>query len=419
MSRPPSFAVKATAKGWLVHVPASLSDTGTLSRRYFTTRDGAKKFAKKLRLGYKADGEKASVLPPRVADDALTATKILKSSGLTLRDAAREVTSALAILGEAGSIREAVLAHRALHDARMASKPLRKAVKVYNVRCADLRAATKKSYASTLSTLLEPLQDHMVADIKVSDLDTLLKNVGKTSRKTHIRNLRAFWTWAAKKPRQWAQHNALEGLEIPPQRDDSGDIEILRVAEVKALLAAAELENPAAAASYALAIFAGIRMDELPRLVWGNINEESVELDKRVTKKSLRRNTPLCPTLKAWLAATRGNAKDTDRIVPKNWIEVSKAVRRRAGWEVVARIASDEVKEASPTRGKWKANAPRHTCASIQVTIGTSLKDLIFQFGHSGGEDLLRRHYVRKLMKKEALEILSIGPNGTKIEGLA
>lgn len=419
MSREPSFAYTDTKKGWLVHIPASLSDTGKLSRRYFDTRDGAKKFAKKLRDGYKADGVKASVLPPRMADDAVVATKMLKGTGLTLRDAAREVAAALAILGAAGSIQEAVLAHRARHDARLASKPLSEAVQIYKVRCINLADATKTSYKSTLETLLAPLHNRMIADIQVSDIETLLKGVGNTSRATHTRNLRAFWTWSAKKPRQWAEEKALEGLEIPPQRDDEEDIEILSIAEVKALLGAAELESSAAAASYALAVFAGIRMDELPRLVWGNINEESVELGKSVTKKSLRRNTPLCPTLKAWLEATRGNSKDTDQIVPKNWADVSKSVRRRAGWEVVARLAPDEIKKIAPTRGKWKANSPRHTCASIQVAIGTSLKDLIFQFGHSGGADLLRRHYVRKLMKKEALEILSIGPNGTKIEGLA
>jgi integrase len=419
MSREPSFAYTDTKKGWLVHIPASLSDTGKLSRRYFDTRDGAKKFAKKLRDGYKADGKKASVLPPRMADDAIAATKMLKGTGLTLRDAAREVAAALAILGEAGSIQDAVLAHRARHDSRLASKPLSEAVQIYKVRCINLADATKTSYKSTPETLLAPLHNRMVADIQVSDIETLLKGVGNTSRATHTRNLRAFWTWSAKKPRQWAEDKALEGLEIPPQRDDEEDIEILSIAEVKALLGAAELESSAAAASYALLVFAGIRMDELPRLVWGNINEESVELGKRVTKKSLRRNTPLCPTLKAWLEATRGNAKDTDKIVPKNWADVSKSVRRRAGWAIVARLAPDEVTKIAPTRGKWKANAPRHTCASIQVAIGTSLKDLIFQFGHSGGEYLLRRHYVRKLMKKEALEILSIGPNGTKIEGLA
>ena len=278
-----------------------------------------------------------------------------------------------------------------------------------------LRPSTKKSYESTLVKLLEPLHARMVADIKVLDIETRLKGRGDTSRATHIRNLRAFWRWAAKMPREWALDKALEALEYP-RLSDENDIEILNAGQVKALLQAAELHSPAAAASYAISVFAGIRMNELPKLVWGDISEESIELDKRVTKKALRRNTPLCPTLKAWLVNTRGDAKDTDPIVPKNWVEVSKLVRRRAGWNIVARLAPDEVLKVAPSLGKWKANAPRHTCASVQVAIGTSLKELIFSFGHSGGVELLRRHYVRRLAKKEALAILAIGPNGSKIE---
>jgi hypothetical protein len=47
------------------------------------------------------------------------------------------------------------------------------------------------------------------------------------------------------------------------------------------------------------------------------------------------------------------------------------------------------------------------------------LETLTFAFGHSGGHDLLRKHYVSRLTKKDALAILAIGPNGAKIEALA
>jgi hypothetical protein len=133
---------------------------------------------------------------------------------------------------------------------------------------------------------------------------------------------------------------------------------------------------------------------------------------------------PLCPTLKAWLEATRGNAENDTLIIPSNWTDVSKSVRRRAGWDVVARRLDLQVKTGKLgqlpkiTRGKWPGNAPRHTCASVQVAIGTPLEDLTFKFGHSSGHDLLRRHYVSRLSKKDALAILSIGPSGTEVNNL-
>ena len=54
----------------------------------------------------------------------------------------------------------------------------------------------------------------------------------------------------------------------------------------------------------------------------------------------------------------------------------------------------------------------------MQVAIGRPLDELIFAFGHSGGSSLLKQHYLAKLTKKEALEILAIGPGGRKIANI-
>ncbi len=203
-------------------------------------------------------------------------------------------------------------------------------------------------------------------------------------------------------------------LEAPRVSDDS-DIEILSPDDVKALLKAAESEGPAAAAAYAIAIFGGVRMAELERLTWGDVGDDHIDIGKAVAKKHSRRLVPVCPTLKAWFSATRGEVEDDSPIVPPNWTDISKSVRRRAGWDVAARLLT---KPPKPTRGSWPVNACRHTCASVQVAIGTPLEDLTFKFGHSGGHDLLRRHYVSRLTKKDAVAILSIGPGGKKVTKL-
>ena len=236
-----------------------------------------------------------------------------------------------------------------------------------------------------------------------------------TARAMHKRNLRVFWKWAAILPRQWATMDTVDALEAIRISNDA-DIEILRPAEVKALLRAAEAEGPGAAAAYAIAVFGGVRMAELGKLTWGDIGEDNIEIGRAISKKHSRRLIPICPTLKAWMDATRSDAEATTPIVPPNWTDISKSVRRRAGWDVAARLLDNPPK---PTRGGWPSNACRHTCASVQVAIGTPLDDLTFKFGHSGGHDLLRRHYVSRLTKKDALEILAIGPDGSKISTIA
>lgn len=95
-----------------------------------------------------------------------------------------------------------------------------------------------------------------------------------------------------------------------------------------------------------------------------------------------------------------------------------------AGYDVAVRLLADQPKIrkmkalAKPIRDKWSANACRHTCASDQVAIGTPLEELTFKFDHSGGHDLLRRHYISRLTKKDAIVILSTGPGSNKLQKL-
>lgn len=60
----------------------------------------------------------------------------------------------------------------------------------------------------------------------------------------------------------------------------------------------------------------------------------------------------------------------------------------------------------------------RHWCPSDQVAIGTPLGYLTFEFGHAGGVEMLRRHYIGRLPKQDALAIWSIGPHGSNIPNL-
>lgn len=367
-------------------MPASISDTGKLQRRYFKTKEEALAEASAFRKDYKAHGEKATVLPPRIADQALVAVKLLQGTGASLIDAAS--------------------AFRKAWEAKRSSQPFGKAVKTYLAAREDLRKSTLDSYKYTLEKVAKPLSERILTDLKTADFEQLLKDKGPTAIRMHRANLRAFWRWAAKAPREWCDAGVLEALEVARTSDDS-DIQILKPDDVEALLRAAEAEGSGAAAAYAIAIFGGVRMAELERLTWSNVHRDHIEIGRDVAKKHSRRLVPLCAGLKAWLKSYRQNAEPDQLIVPANWPDVSKSVRRRAGWNVAARLLKNP---PEPTRGPWPANACRHTCASVQVAIGTPLEKLIFAFGHSGGHDLLRKHYVSRLTQRDAHKILSIRP---------
>ena len=403
-------------KRWKATIPASLTADGKRTRSWHLTRDAAREYIESVT---RADSP-AATIAPSLAMDADKARAILEPWKLDLVQAAREVAAALEELGGAGSILQAAKAFRSSHQSRNASKPLGEAVAIYLDARTDLRDSTQKSYKYTLEKVLAPLHAETMADIQTAALEVILAPKAATARAMHKRNIRTFWKWASIQPRQWAEMATVDALEAIRVSSDA-DIEILKPADVKALLHAAEAESFGAAAAYAIAVFGGVRMAELGKLTWGDVGADHIDIGRAIAKKHSRRLIPVCQTLTAWMDATRGDSKDEALIVPSNWTDISKSVRRRAGWNVAARLLVDAVNSSrlaelpKVTRGRWPANACRHTCASVQVAIGTPLEALTFAFGHSGGHDLLRRHYVSRLTKKDALAILSIGPNGSTI----
>jgi integrase len=403
MPRKPSFSYLQTPYGWKVEIPATLSQSGKRERAFFKTRDKARDYAQEMETKHRALGTNILTIKPSLAEAALRAEEILTPTGASLVEAAQ--------------------AFRKKWDALHSSCAFGLAIADYLKSRSDLRDTTLASYRYTLEKVCAPLHPITLSAITSEELNALLLKKGATAARMHRANLGAFWRWAAKSPRGWCQLEALEAVEAPRVSNDS-DIAILSPAAVRALLKAAEAEGPAAAAAYAIAVFGGVRMAELEKLTWGDVGDENIEIGKDVAKKHSRRLVPVCPTLKAWLDATRDNAEDDSPIVPSNWDDISKAVRRRAGWKVSARLLAGLVKAGKlkempkVTRGTWPTNACRHTCASVQIAIGTPLEELTFKFGHSGGHDMLRRHYVSRLTKKDAIEILSVGPGGQPVANL-
>jgi integrase len=397
---------------WRVSVPATVAADGKRIKAWFPTREEARDYV----AGLQDPVKPSPAIAPSLVYDAEDARRILEPWNRDLTEAARELVAALEVLEGTGSLLEAARAYRATHASRSASVPLKEAVAAYvamidqRVHDHTMRNPTFKSYCYTLEKMLKPIHSEIMSDITTESLQSILSARAATSRAMHQRNLRAFWKWASSKPRQWADMEVVASLEKVRTSNDS-DISILSPDDVKALMQSAEAESPAAAAAYALAVFAGIRMTELSKLKWSAVGDSEIEIGKAISKKQSRRLIPICPTLRAWINATR--PKDNQgTICPLNWSDVSKSIRRRAGWDVAARLLENP---PTPTRGEWPTNAPRHTCASVQIAIGTSTSDLTFKFGHSGGDELLRKHYVARLSKESALEILSIGPKGSSI----
>lgn len=360
-----------------------MTANGKRQRYFFPNRDTAREKGKLLGEKYSEHGSNAAAISPTLASDATKAAEILEPYDVSLVTAARFFAAA--------------------RQRDAASETVTDAVVAYLKACITLRDRTYKSYENTLNRLITAYSGRMLSTLTATEIvEAGGLDVHGAGAALHWRNLKAFWNWCAKSPRGWCIKDLFDAVESPKTASD-GDISILSPAEATSLMRTAQKHYPAAVASFALSLFAGIRAEELKRLTADDVTADGIELSNKITKRGRRRHISLSPTLGAWLKAYPFEP------VP-NWNQVSAAVRRLAGWKVESRLL-DQPPE--PTRGLWQQNVMRHSHASYAIASGAKLETLLFEFGHTGSPAILRAHYVGKASKKDALKFFSIRPKGT------
>lgn len=391
MARRPAFKVVKTPDGWCVNVPASIAETGKRERHFHKTRDAANAHASRLREQFQKHGEAATTIRPSLAEAAVTAEKLLRPWGVSLVEAATIVAE--------------------MRKREQSSKSLDEAAEGWLLACEGLRARTIGGYRQAANRLKEALGERLLATITADELQKVLAPPGSSGAAVlgRIRNAKAFWRWSAKKG--WCDVEVFSAVEAPKGGRDSDEIAILTPTETRHLLQVAEKHYPEAVASYALHLFAGIRVEELKRIDARHVTPEGITLPAEVTKKGRRRHINPSSILTAWL-----------EVYPfkpcPNWLEVDKACRRLAGWDLGSRLLQkrpDYQDLPQPTRGRWPQNVLRHSHASYAIAAGVPLESLLFEFGHTGGPALLREHYAGRASKKDAIEFFSIGPKGSEI----
>lgn len=379
MPRTPKFQYRKTPDGWLVNVPASVSESGKRERHYHKTRDLAKDHATKLREKFLEHGSAASAIRPSMAEDATRATEILRPWGLSLTDAAHRVATEL--------------------ERQNASKCIEEARDEWVASMDGLRARSIKSYEVTARRMVQALEGRLLATITAEELEESIRGHGSAiaTYALHRRNARAFWNWCAK--RGWCDKDVFDRVDQARKAPDK-EIEFLTPEAAEALLRTAEDAFPRAVSRYALALFAGIRAEELQRLKASHVSVEGIDLPAEVTKKGRRRHIVPNQTLRAWLEAYPFDPC-------ANWQNIDCAIRRLAGWDVAASLLESP---PEPTRGRWPQNALRHSHATFAIADGTPLETLLFEFGHTGGIEVLRKHYLGRATKIQAAEFFSLRP---------
>lgn len=396
MAKPIRFTPKKAkdGSGWRINIPAKVSETGSRQQFFYRTHALAAAAADEFKAKRETFGNQAKAIAPSLAEKATAADVLLRPYGIDILEAARIAIS--------------------IRERDTASKTLTDAAKAWLASCEGLRPRTIYNYKLTTDRIEKSLGKRLLSTITAEEIKESVAPAGTPAPAAHerLRNAKAFWNYSAGKG--WCAAEVFKKVEMPRNKSDADEIQILTPEAAECLLRVAEKYFPKAVATYAIQFFAGVRVAETGRLEEEHADFEGINLPKGVTKKGSRRHITPNSTLATWL--------ERYPFEPcPNWRETNAACRRLAGWDVSARIINDRTKAETmeplpaPTRGRWPQNAIRHSHASYAVASGVPLESLLFEFGHTGDATLLRQHYVGRASKKQALEYFAIAPEGMEI----
>jgi integrase len=384
MARKASFKVTNTRRGWKVEIPASFSSNGERSRTFFKTRDEAKDAAARFRAQQENHGNAAALIRPALAEDALRAEILLEPYGISILEAARRVANMEEAARQSALVEAAFELFLSAKEGRSDSQE-----QAYS----QLKAGMKEDFSG------RPLSTISGAEL-LAHVEERTGTPSSFNRRAET--LKTFWRWCSRAPRAWCDSKIIEVLEF--KETIKGHTEVLSSGDCIKLMTAAEDHYPDCVPPFAIALFTGMRKAELARLEVCDVREDGIEVPALSAKTKRRRFIQMPAPLKVWLNAYPIG----ETVTPSNWVRKEKAVRRLAGWKVWADLLQQpEPPEDLPP---WPDNALRHTHASVHIALGKPLDSLTFEFGHSGGANVLKSHYVGTMPKSEAAEIWALRP---------
>lgn len=154
------------------------------------------------------------------------------------------------------------------------------------------------------------LEHTSLRNLSVEECQNILMNTFTTSRQRHKARLILSGIFSFSVKRGWCDENPILRVDTPFLQEQ--EIPALTLKEITQLLKAAMEEfDGSCAAGAALMIFAGIRPQEVERLLWENIalRDGCIILNSKHTKTGGARHVTILPVLAKWLKFCRDRTK--------------------------------------------------------------------------------------------------------------
>lgn len=356
--------------GRVVYVVDCGMQHGKRVREVFNTKGEAESFAQQLRLGRHKHGAAIFLLPFDAQSDAVKLYEILKPHRIGFHDVIEHYS-------------KDVIPY--LHVPNVAEITEKLAAAIESKGC---RPCWRKKLKNFLREFSHTFGERRITDIKEEELQEFCyrsNHQPKTKRNRRAMASQLF-NFAIKK--RWTAHNLTEGMDVPQLGDN--EPEYLMVDQVRHLLLTADQFDMMG--YLILAVFAGIRPEELQRLDWTDVHSADgiILIEKAASKIHERREVPINPTLAAWLPLC--GHRFGPIVERRNFPARFKAWREAAGIN------------------EWTQDVLRHTFATFHAAEFHDENETARQMGHIGGLRTLRRHYVAFVPQTVAKEFWALRP---------
>ncbi len=379
----------AFGASYLVTLPTKLTGKG-LERKQFKDRAEAEAWADNSFSGFKQDGQSFFAASETERREFLASLPLIREHGITIGEAVRFAIKRMRSEGRTKTL-------RAVIEELTASKTQR-------FERGDLRESSHRDFSNRGEKVAKGFERRLVGEITGEEIKTWLNGLklGTRSNQNYLALIGEVFKFA--KQKRYVPLSPLDDLtdvdrkELCGRGGEAKEPSILTPDEAERLLKAA-LDNPDLnlLGAVTLALFCGLRTEEIKRLDWASVrlaeSPPSVVIGAKIAKKRRIRHVEIPAVALPWLSLVPDRTGQVTRSGHIN--DYQKRFKKLVG---LAKFTG------------WESNAMRHSFGSYHYALHGNPLVTSRLLGHKASDQVLFDHY-RALAKKEtATKYFSIRP---------
>lgn len=344
-------------------------------RKWYKSKSQAEAAHDEIKAQHRDTGQSWLELSPQERNDLMTIYSEAKKEGIALRTVWEAYKT--------GKLDAAPMERRTLKEAITETIQWR--------RSENLRERYLTDLESYLTNFAKGREEMFIDKLGVADIEQWFagRNEAMTTRKGNMGRLGSMFDVCFR--RSYIKDNPMLRMSSP--KIDHKPAERWTPDEAEKLLKLAK-GNKASLGYFVLAMFAGIRPEELTALNWSavDLSAATVNISAEISKVRRQRIVPLHKTAVAWLRTLKFKAKDP--ICPP---------------EVTLRRHRRKLRKAL---GKWPQDVLRHTAASYLLCLHKDAAAVAHQLGNS--VRILETNYKTPVADDDCKAFWALTPKGVK-----